>query len=73
MGTMGFTAADRDAVRQALIDLSTGKRVVSIEVGGKNRTYGYSKIGELKELLAFILQDLNGATNWNKAKFNAPT
>lgn len=73
MGAMGFTTADRDAVRQALIDLATGKRVVSVDVAGKTRSFAATNIGALRELLSLILQDLDGGGRFDKVKFNAPT
>lgn len=53
-----YTTTDRDNVKDAIIDLATNKRVVSIEVGGKTRDFHQTNLGALRALLVEINADL---------------
>jgi hypothetical protein len=53
-----YTTTDRDNVKSAIIDLATGKRVVSTDVGGKSREFHQSNLAALRALLTEIIADL---------------
>jgi len=57
-----YTTTDRDNVKSAIIDLAAGKRVVSIDVGGKQRDYHQVNLPALRSLLAEIVSDLAADT-----------
>jgi hypothetical protein len=57
-----YTTTDRDNVKAAIIDLATGKRVVSTEVGGKARDFHQTNLPALRALLAEISADLAADT-----------
>jgi len=59
---MPFTQADADAVQAAIVELATGKRVVSITFAGppqRSETFQMVQINELNELLAKINRQLS--------------
>lgn len=53
-----YTTTDRDNVKSAIVDLATGKRVVSVDVGGKQRDFHQTNLPALRSLLAEIVADL---------------
>jgi len=53
-----YTTTDRDNVKDAIIELATGKRVVSVDVGGKTRDFHQTNLPALRNLLAEIVADL---------------
>ena len=57
-----YTTTDRDNVKDAIIALATGKRVVSTEVGGKERTFHESSLNALRNLLVDIVADVEIAS-----------
>lgn len=68
-----YTTTDRDNVKQAIIDLATGKRVVQTELGGKQREFHRTSIDTLKRLLSDIQADLATGGCFNKVEFNDPS
>ena len=70
---MPYTQADADAVREAILKLSIGRREVSVSFAGppaRSITYQMVQLSELKELLAEINRSIGsgpsfrlGATN----------
>jgi hypothetical protein len=67
-----YTTADRDAVKSAIIDLATGKRVVQTDIGGKVREFHRVDLEKLRNLLSSIQADLETGGSWNKARFDDP-
>lgn len=67
-----YTTADRDAVKNAIIDLATGKRVVQTDIGGKTREFHRVDLEKLRNLLSAIQADLATGGSWNKARFDDP-
>lgn len=57
-----YTTTDRDNVKEAIINLASGKRVVSTEVGGKEREYHQTSLNALKVLLVDIVADIAAAS-----------
>jgi len=57
-----WTTTDRDNVKDAIIELATGKRVVSTELGGKQRDFHQSSIAALRALLVEINADIAAAS-----------
>ena len=57
-----YTTTDRDNVKDAIINLATGKRVVTTEVGGKPRDFHQTSLNALKMLLVEIIADLEVAS-----------
>lgn len=56
---MAFTSEDLQAVKDAIIALATGRRVVSVSVSGKTIAYGPAQIKELRELRDVIQAEIN--------------
>lgn len=54
-----YTTTDRDNVKAAIIDLATGKRVTSTEIGGKPRDFHQSSLAALRALLVEIQADID--------------
>lgn len=73
-----YTTTDRDNVKQAIIDLATGSRVVRTEVGGKTREFHPVNLDRLRALLSDIQSDLSGSGTggsggiFNRVQFNDP-
>lgn len=60
---MAYTQADLNNVQQAILDLSTGNRVVHVQFGGGNRVeYGIASLEDLKKLESSISSEVNRAT-----------
>ena len=58
-----FTQAELDQIKQAILDLAAGKRVVSISTpDGRNVTYNQADIGKLRKLLSDASADVGAAT-----------
>ena len=57
-----WTTTDRDNVQDAIRALATGSRVVSTEVGGKQRDFHQSSLAALRSLLDEIVADLAAAS-----------
>jgi hypothetical protein len=57
-----WTTTDRDNVKDAIISLSTGKRVVQTDIGGKQREFGTASLPALRSLLAEILADIESVS-----------
>lgn len=53
-----WTTTDRDNVKEAILALATGSRVVSTEVGGKTREFHRTNLPELKAFLTEIVSDI---------------
>ena len=61
---MAYTADDLTAVQTAIVELATGKRVVSISFSnGESVEYAASNINALKILRSDIQGELNSAKN----------
>lgn len=68
---MAYSSTDLSNVEDAILDLSTGSRVVEIEVGGKRIKYQAASLATLRELRDMIRQDLAGSTSFvNKVRFD---
>ena len=68
-----WTSTDETNVKNAIIDLATGKRVVQTEVGGKPREFAKTSLPELKKLLAEIRADRATGGTINRVQFNDPS
>jgi hypothetical protein len=55
---MSYTQDDLDAVKNAIVDLATGKRVVSITVDGRTTQWQQVDIDKLKALRDEITEEL---------------
>jgi hypothetical protein len=70
---MAWTQADADAVRAAIVDLATGKRVVVVSYAGppqRSVEYGTVDLPALRELLAVIERSVSGTTTFRRVKFS---
>jgi|LGVF01.1.fsa_nt_gb tRNA1(Val) A37 N6-methylase TrmN6 len=68
-----FTQADLDSVNQAILDLATGERVVSITVAGKTTSFASVELAELKNIREVIAGDVTVATLPNRKQFMLAT
>lgn len=59
---MAYTAADRDAVKAALLALATGERTVTIAYADRTETYQPADVAQLQAILAMIETDLGATT-----------
>ena len=57
-----WTTTDRDNVKTAIISLATGSRVVSTDLGGKEREFHSTSLNALRLLLVEINADLETAS-----------
>jgi hypothetical protein len=55
---MSFTQTDLDAVKEAIIDLASGQRVVSVSIAGKTIQYGIADLNQLKALRKEIQSEI---------------
>ena len=60
---MAFTSTDLANVEAAMIDLATGKRVVSVDFGGKTRQFQATDLNKLQNLRRLIQADVNAAAD----------
>ena len=60
---MAFTSTDLANIEAAMVDLATGKRVVSIDVGGKTRQFQSVDLVKLMKLRDIVKSDVNSASN----------
>ena len=58
---MAFTATDLANVESAMVDLATGKRVVSVDVGGKSRQFQAVDLEKMQRLRNMIKADIADA------------
>jgi len=58
VATVGYTEANKVAVRAALLDVAMGAKVVSVSIGGRTVTYTPADVETLKALLAEIEEDI---------------
>lgn len=58
---MAFSATDLSNIEAAMVDLATGKRVVSVDVGGKVRQFQSVDLDKLQRLRTIIKADINDA------------
>lgn len=56
---MAYTAADLQAVEQAIVELGTGKLVATVRLGEMEVRYSRTQLAQLHELRRRILQELN--------------
>jgi len=63
-----YTTTDRDNVKDAIIELATGKRVVQATVGGKTREFHSTNIKAMRALLEEIQADLASASEISGAR-----
>ena len=56
-----FTTADRTSVKDAIVKLAAGDRVVTVAVQGRTTTYQQAGLAELRALLSQIDADLASA------------
>lgn len=56
---MAYTQADLDAVREAIKELSVGKRKVSVRIGDVSVEYNRTSLPDLYELERRILYELS--------------
>lgn len=62
---MPWTQADADAVRVAIRELATGKRVVSVSFAGppaRSESYEMVQLDELRALLVEIIREVGGGS-----------
>lgn len=70
---MAWTQADADAVRSAIVDLASGKRVVLVSYAGppaRQVQYGIAELGDLRKLLAEMERSLAGTTTYRRVLFS---
>jgi hypothetical protein len=53
-----FTTSDRESVKDAIVKLATGDRVVQVTVQGRTTSYQQAGLAELRALLSQIDADL---------------
>ena len=58
---MAFTATDLATVETAMMDLAQGKRLVSVDVGGKSRQFQSVDFVKLLKFRDMIKSDINAA------------
>lgn len=58
---MAFTSADLTIVENAIRAIAEGKRVVSVDVGGKTRNFQAASIENLLKFRDRVKSDINGA------------
>ena len=58
---MSYTEADLNNVKNALLNLAMGKRVVSVSLANKSIQYAQADMEKLEKLLAVIQADLDAA------------
>jgi hypothetical protein len=58
---MAYTQDDLDAVTEAIIQLASGRRVVSARIGDTMVEYGQADLARLRELKAEIAAELQSA------------
>jgi len=63
-----YTTSDRDNVKNAIIDLATGKRVVQVDVAGKTREFHSTNIKAMRALLEEIQADLASSSEISGAR-----
>jgi hypothetical protein len=56
-----WTETDRDNIKDAILSLTTGKRVVQTDIGGKQREFGQASLPAMRALLADIVADIETA------------
>lgn len=62
-----WTAADRDAIKAAVLDLATGKRTVTVSYAGppaRSVTYGIADLPALEALLAKVNAAVTGGATY---------
>ncbi len=60
---MPFTAANLTSVENAIVDIATGARVISVDFGGKSRSFQAADINKLIKLRDIIKADVNAAAS----------
>ena len=59
---MAFTAANLTSIESAIIDIATGARVISVDVGGKTRVFQAADLNKLLKLRDIVKSDINAAS-----------
>lgn len=59
---MSYTETDLENVKNAILELATGKRVVEVSIGGNSTRYANTDIDALKSLLSEIRAELQSAS-----------
>lgn len=57
-----YTQADIDSVKQAVVALAGGTRVVTVSVGDRSVSYHAADLGKLQALLSEMSADVGSAT-----------
>ncbi|MFK4014890.1 gpW family head-tail joining protein [Cobetia marina] len=65
---MAYTAEQLAQVRQAIIDLGTGARVVSVTHNGRTVQYAASRIEDLRSLERSIVEGLASASRRRRSR-----
>jgi len=63
-----YTTTDRTNVKEAIIDLATGKRVTQTEIGGKTREFHATSLPALRALLEEINAELDADSEISGAR-----
>lgn len=64
---MAFTSADLTNVQNAIVELATGARTVSLSMGDKSITYGQAQLKDLQALRDLIIAEIG--TGDGRAQF----
>jgi hypothetical protein len=70
MAVITWTQADVDALREAIVKLATGKRVVSVSYAGppaRSISYQIGDIAQMRELLAEAQRAVGGGATYRLA------
>jgi len=66
---MPYTTDELAKVQQALIDLASGKRIVSVMANGKNIQYGPAQIKDLETLRNAMQLEINQVSATKQQRF----
>lgn len=70
---MAWTQADVDAVKAAIVDLASGKRVVTVSYAGppaRSVTYGAADLEALRNLHSEMERSVSGKTRFRRVAFS---
>lgn len=68
-----YTTSDLTTVKNAIIELASGARTVTVTYAGppsRSITYAAAQLPQLRELLSEIQRDLNNAPTYRRTSFN---
>jgi len=69
---MAFSATDLANIESAIVEIAMGKRVVTVEVGGKTRSFqaaGIENLLRLRDVVKADIEDAAGTGIFVKASF----